>query len=177
MQDTKAYGTPVPGWKPPAVPGAPLLRGHFMQLERLEPEAHAHALFAANAEDVGAWDYLPYGPFSSEAGFIRWLSEMAVQADPFFYAIRCLDSGQVGGVAAYLRITPQAGTIEIGHINLAARLQRTRAASEALMAMIGWAFEAGYRRVEWKCDALNMPSRHAAQRLGLSFEGVFGRPP
>jgi RimJ/RimL family protein N-acetyltransferase len=76
-------------------------------------------------------------------------------------------------VLSYLRIQPQAGSIELGHINFAARLQRTRAATEAMVLLIGAAFEAGYRRFEWKCDALNRPSRRAAERLGLSYEGVF----
>jgi len=98
---------------------------------------------------------------------------MAAGSDPLFYAITDLDSGHLGGVASYLRITPQAGTIEVGHINFAASLQRTRAATEAIFLLIQWAFEAGYRRFEWKCDALNMPSRRAAQRFGLSYEGVF----
>ena len=98
---------------------------------------------------------------------------MAGQSDPFFYALRDKASGQVGGVMSYLRITPAAGSIELGHINLSPQIQRTRAATEAMMLMIGWAFEAGYRRFEWKCDALNLPSRRAAQRLGLSYEGIF----
>ena len=98
---------------------------------------------------------------------------MAGSADPLFYAVRDLDTGQIGGMLSFLRIFPEAGSIELGHINFAPRLQRTRAATEAMMLTIGWAFEAGYRRFEWKCDALNLPSRRAAERLGLSYEGVF----
>jgi RimJ/RimL family protein N-acetyltransferase len=98
---------------------------------------------------------------------------MAASTDPLFYAIRDLDTGLIGGMQAFLRISPEVGSIELGHINMAARLQRRRAASEAMLLMIGWAFNAGYRRFEWKCDALNLPSRRAAERLGLSYEGVF----
>ena len=94
-------------------------------------------------------------------------------ADPLFYVVRQRDSGHCSGVASYLRITPQSGAIEVGHINLSPELHRSRAATEAMFLMMRWAFAAGYRRYEWKCDALNMASRVAAQRLGFSFEGVF----
>src|SRR5690348_15871289 len=85
----------------------------------------------------------------------------------------CAADGKAAGVASYLRITPAAGSIEVGHIHYSPRLQRRPAATEATFLMMRWAFEAGYRRYEWKCDALNAASRAAAQRLGLSFEGVF----
>ena len=77
------------------------------------------------------------------------------------------------GVAAYLRIAPEAGSIEVGHINFSPLLQRTPAATDAMYLMMRQAFELGYRRYEWKCDALNGPSRAAAERLGLTFEGIF----
>lgn len=173
MQQGKTFGAPVPGWVVPPPPGPQLLAGRHVRLERLDAESHADSLYRANAQDPAIWDYLPYGPFASEAGYYRWLAEMAALPDPFFYAIRDLDSGQPGGVLAFLRITPEAGTIELGYINLAPRLQHSRAATEAMMLAIGWAFGVGYRRFEWKCDALNLPSRRAAQRLGLSYEGVF----
>jgi RimJ/RimL family protein N-acetyltransferase len=98
---------------------------------------------------------------------------MATKDDPVFFAIHGLQTGRWAGVASYLRITPEAGSIEVGHINLSPELQRTRAATEAMYLMMGRAFEAGYRRYEWKCNALNLGSRRAAQRLGLSYEGVF----
>ncbi len=98
---------------------------------------------------------------------------MSAGDDPFFYAIRNLESGHWQGVASYLRIAPEAGSIEVGHINFSPALQRSRAATEAMFLMMQWAFEAGYRRYEWKCDARNLPSRRAAQRLGLSYEGIF----
>ncbi len=116
---------------------------------------------------------MPYGPFSSAALYHKWVRESATQDDPFFYAIRNLETGSFGGVASYLRITPASGSIEVGHINYATQLQRTRAGTEAMYLMMRWAFDAGYRRYEWKCDALNRPSRRAAERLGLSYEGIF----
>ena len=169
----KRFGAALPDWVPPPLPGPEEMAGVYVQLERLDADAHAHGLFRANAADEAIWDYLPYGPFASEPGYIRWVREMAARDDPMFYALRDRDSGQLGGVMSYLRIAPEMGTIELGHINLAPRLQRTAAATEAMVLMIAWAFEAGYRRFEWKCDALNLPSRRAAQRLGLSYEGTF----
>lgn len=171
MGDNK-FGAPVTGWVAPRFPDAEVIEGRSMRLERLT-ERHADALFRANAEDDTIWDYLPYGPFPSEAGYIRWVKDMAAARDPFFYAVVERETGQASGVMSYLRITPEVGVIELGHINLARRLGRSRAASEAMMMMISWAFEAGYRRFEWKCDALNIPSRRAAERLGLSYEGTF----
>ena len=87
--------------------------------------------------------------------------------------MRDLDTGLCGGVASYLRITPEAGSIEVGHICIAPELAQSRAFTEAMFLMMQWAFAAGYRRYEWKCDACNMPSRRAAQRLGFSYEGIF----
>jgi len=165
-------GERLDGWVAPRFPDAAALEGRFARLERLQ-ERHAHALFRANAEDDAIWDYLPYGPFPSEAGYIRWVGEMAASRDPLFYAVIDRETGLASGVMSYLRIVPDVGVIELGHINFSQRLQRTPAASEAMMLMIRWAFEAGYRRFEWKCDALNLPSRRAAERLGLSYEGTF----
>lgn len=169
----KTFGAPLPGWSPPPRPAMAPLERRFARLERLDADAHAADLHRANSADPGIWDYLPYGPFSSAAAYHRWIRQITGGADPVFYAIQNRESGHFGGVASYLRITPEMGTIEVGHINLSPELQRTRAATEAMFLMMDWAFGAGYRRYEWKCDALNVPSRRAAQRLGFSYEGVF----
>ena len=132
---------------------------------------HAPGLHGATRGHDRLWDWMPYGPLATEDAWRDWLRAMVRGADPLFFAIEV--AGTPLGVASYLRIAPAAGAIEIGHICLSPRLQRTAAATEALTAMIGWAFRAGYRRVEWKCDALNRPSRDAALRLGLSYEGTF----
>lgn len=166
-------GAPVENWRPPSAPDGAVLEGRYVRLEPLSADEHAAGLFAAYQGHDAVWDYLPYGPFSSAALYHRWMRGLAGRDDPFFYAIQALDKPQPEGVASFLRINPQAGSIELGHINLAPGLQRSRAATEAMKLMMEWAFEAGYRRFEWKCDALNRPSRNAAQRLGLSFEGVF----
>lgn len=174
MQMAKRFGFPVPNWTPPA--GAPygVLRGAYVQIEPLCPDKHAAELFRANSADDAIWDYLPYGPFHSASTYHRWVRSMTDGAsDPLFFAFRDLASGKATGVGSYLRISPQAGSIEVGHLNFSTRLQGTRAATEAMYLMMQSAFEAGFRRYEWKCDALNMASRRAAQRLGFSYEGVF----
>ena len=93
--------------------------------------------------------------------------------DPVFLAIVEKLSGRPLGIASYLRIHPAEGSIEVGHIHFSPLLQRTKSATESMFLMMQWAFEAGYRRYEWKCNALNLASRRAAQRLGFSFEGIF----
>lgn len=168
----KMFGEAVPGWEAPRAPDVMALDGRYVRLERLE-EHHAHMLFRANIDDDGIWDYLPYGPFPSEVGYLRWVKDAAASVDPYFMAVIDRASGQPVGVLSFLRITPAVGVIELGHICFSPRLQRGRAATEAMVLMIRWAFAAGYRRFEWKCDALNIPSRRAAQRLGLSYEGIF----
>ncbi len=173
MSDEKTFGVPVPGWAPPERPSFAALDGRYARLELLNADAHAADLHCANSADDAIWDYLPYGPFTSAASYHRWVRDITSGDDPRFYAIKDRGTGHFGGVASYLRIAPESGSIEVGHINLAKELQGTRVATEALYLMMGWAFDAGYRRFEWKCDALNLGSRRAAQRLGLSYEGVF----
>lgn len=142
-------------------------------MEPLNAETHAALLFRAYLGHDALWDYLPYGPFHSAAQYHRWIRDTVADKGHLFYAIKNLETGEFEGVASFLRINPAAGSIEVGNINYAPALQRTRAATEAMFLMMQWAFEAGYRRYEWKCNALNGPSRAAGQRLGLSFEGVF----
>ena len=167
------FGEPVSDWTPPPAPGPEVLEGRWARLERLDPLRHGAEIHAANLGSDAIWGYLPYGPFADEAAWRGWAERMAGLADPFFYAIRDRATGRAAGVASFLRISPEAGSIEVGHINLSPALQRTPAATEAMALMMGWAFGAGYRRYEWKCNALNIPSRRAAQRLGFSYEGVF----
>ncbi|WP_238370050.1 GNAT family N-acetyltransferase [Heliomarina baculiformis] len=170
---SRPIGLPVPDWTPPPRPEGAVLEGRYARLEPLSAEDHAALLFAAYDGEDWLWDYMPVGPFSSASMYHRWVKEATADPELCFYAVKDLETGQYGGVASYLRIDPAAGSIEVGNINYAPRLQRTRAATEAMALMMRWAFEAGYRRYEWKCNALNMPSRAAAQRLGFSYEGVF----
>lgn len=169
----KEFGTPLPDWTPPPAPIGETLTGTYVQLERMDPDTHAADLFRAYSGHDGLWDYLPYGPFSSAAAYHRWAKDSATGNDPLFYVLRNRATGHCGGVASYLRITPASGSIEVGHINFSPEIAGTRASTEAMYLMMDWAFRNGYRRYEWKCDALNMPSRKAAQRLGFSYEGIF----
>jgi RimJ/RimL family protein N-acetyltransferase len=173
MEFERKFGVALPGWTAPPVPGALMLEGRYARLERLDPAVHGPSLYRANRADDRIWDYMPYGPFEGEQTYLNWAAAMATQSDPCFFAIVDRASGQAGGVASFLRITPGSGTIEVGHINLAPVLQGSRVATEAMFLMMQWAFAAGYRRYEWKCDALNLASRHAAERLGFSYEGIF----
>ena len=168
-------GFPLPGWTPPARPSREPMNGAFCRLEPLDPARHAAALFAAKTAVGGAqdWTYLPYGPFTDLAAYRAWMESTCLGDDPLFFAVIDLRDAQPAGVASYLRVAPSAGSVEVGHLHFASCLRRTPAATEAMYLMMKRAFALGYRRYEWKCDALNAPSRAAAQRLGLSFEGVF----
>jgi RimJ/RimL family protein N-acetyltransferase len=163
----------VTGWAPPPRPVDVALQGRYVRLVPLDADAHCADLHWANSVSDTIWDYLPYGPFSSAAAYHRWARGAQDGNDPVFFTIEDLSTGHLGGVASYLRIAPEAGSIEVGHINFAPMLQKTRAATEAMFLMMQWAFDSGYRRYEWKCNAANMASRRAAERLGLSYEGIF----
>lgn len=173
MTERDVSGKALPDWAPPPRPDAPLLEGRLVRLEPLTAAGHAADLFAAFRGDPSLWDYMPYGPFDTAAEYHDWAAAREGSADPVFLALRNRASGRAEGVASYLRITPEAGSIEVGHICLSPALQRSAAATEAMALMMDWAFAAGYRRYEWKCNALNLASRRAAGRLGFSFEGVF----
>ena len=168
-------GPPLAGWKQPPPPPRESMEGRFCRLESIDIERHSAALFEANSADSDGrlWTYMAYGPFATLADYQAWMTGKCLGDDPLFFAIIDKADGQPAGVASYLRITPAAGSIEVGHLLFAPRLQRQPAATEAMFLMMQRAFELGYRRYEWKCDALNAASRAAAQRLGLSFEGIF----
>ena len=169
-------GAALPGWAGCVPPGEAPLIGHYCQIEPIDPERHAESLFAAYQEDKEGrvWTYMPDGPFDDFATFAAWLSATAVSRDPFHHAIIDRDTGQALGKAAYLRIDPPNGVIEVGHIAYAPNLQRSRIATEAMYLMMAQVFDQlGYRRYEWKCDALNAASRRAATRYGFRFDGIF----
>ncbi len=169
-------GFPLPDWSPRQRPPRTPMEGRFCRIEPLDPGRHAASLFAANAADKEGriWTYLPYGPFASAEAYQAWVGSSARGEDPLFHAILDRASGRALGVASYLRIDPPVGVIEVGHINYAPALQRRPAATEAMYLLMRRVFdELGYRRYEWKCDALNAPSRAAAERLGFRYEGLF----
>jgi RimJ/RimL family protein N-acetyltransferase len=120
------------------------------------------------------WTYMSYGPFQAFEDYRGWLESYGTGDDPLFHAVIDLKSSRAAGVASYLNLKPDVGVVEVGHINYSPQLQRTPAATEAMFLMMRRVFdELGYRRYEWKCDALNAASRRAAERLGFVFEGVF----
>ncbi len=173
MSEKRVLGAVVAGWAVPSKPGPDRIEGRYVVLERLNADTHAADLFQAFQSDPSLWDYLFDGPFTSASAFHRWLRDCSANPDMVFYTMRDLGTGICTGMASYLRIAPEAGSIEVGNICFGPALQRTRAATDAMYLMMKWAFEAGYRRYEWKCNALNMPSRRAAQRFGFSYEGIF----
>lgn len=168
-------GHAVPNWKTSPRPARVTLAGRFCRVEPLDPARHAADLFAANSTDKEGrmWTYLGYGPFSTLEEYRAWMEPMCRAEDPLFFAIVDASSGQAAGVASLLRIDPANGSIEVGHLAYSPLLQRKPAATEAMFLLMQYAFSLGYRRYEWKCNALNEPSRLAAQRLGFSYEGVF----
>ena len=172
--EPRPIGRTVAFTTPPA-PSRATVTAPWVVLEPLDPERHAGPIFDKVQGADWVWDYLGYGPFPDAGAYADWQRQNAMGADPAFYAILDPDRPRAGalGLASFLRIDRNHGVIEIGHILMAPELQQTRTASAAIMAMIGWAFTAGYRRVEWKCDDLNAASRRAALRFGFTYEGTF----
>jgi RimJ/RimL family protein N-acetyltransferase len=168
-------GLPLPGWSPPPFPARENIEGRYCRLEPLEPEHHATDLHLANSLDAEGrnWTYLPIGPFDSLESYRNWMTASCLGTDPMFFAVVERGSGKPYGVASFMRIAPAAGSIEVGHIHFSEKMKRTPLATEAMYRMMKKAFDLGYRRYEWKCDALNAPSRAAAARFGFRFEGVF----
>lgn len=168
-------GAPLPGWKPPARPPRSAMAGRYCRVEPIDPARHARELHDANALDPSGrnFTYLLSGPFESFDAYRHWMESSCLGDDPLFHAIVDNASGKAVGVAAFMRIDPKNGVIEVGNINYSPLLQRKPAATEAMYLMMKRAFGLGYRRYEWKCDTLNAPSRAAAQRLGFSHEGIF----
>ncbi|WP_123246632.1 GNAT family N-acetyltransferase [Aeromonas dhakensis] len=167
-------GAPLPDWRGAEFPPRRTLNGWGCRLEPLDPERHGPGLWQAFNADSGAmWTYLTTGPYATEADMLVWLRECAAKTDPQFYTIIDEDGEQPLGLASYLRIDPLAGSIEVGWLHFSPALQRSRLATAAMALMMANAFALGYRRYEWKCNALNKPSWQAALRLGFSYEGTF----
>lgn len=165
----------------PAVgpPERRVLAGRHVRLEPLDP-GEAAALWAAAHPDPRAadavWRWMAQGPFADPPAMAAWLRACAASVDPLFVQIRELGSGTLRGMASWLAIRPETGSIELGNIWFGPALQRTAAATEAIWLMARHAMdERRYRRLEWKCNALNAASRAAARRFGFRFEGIFHR--
>jgi len=152
------------------------LEGRIVTLAPLDPVGHGDALYNGShgKENEHLWRYLREGPFPDRATFNSQLQQKAASDDPLVLTIMDNASGEAVGYAAYMRIEPAHRVIEVGSILYTRRLQRTVGATEAMYLMARHVFEdLCYRRYEWKCDALNAPSRKAALRLGFTFEGIF----
>jgi RimJ/RimL family protein N-acetyltransferase len=166
-------GEPI-DWSPVAAPTAEVLWGERVRLRPFDPAADAESLHAATREDPSIWTYLRIGPFAESADLRDVLEREAAAEGYLFYAIEPRDAGRALGQAGYMRIDPENGTIEIGSIFFAPGLHRTAASTEAIFLLARHVFDdLGYRRLEWKCNALNAGSRAAAERFGFRFEGVF----
>jgi RimJ/RimL family protein N-acetyltransferase len=163
-------------FKKAKIPSIFFLKGKYTILEPININKHSKGLYTNFLKDKKnrIWTYLPYGPFKSYTSFRKWLKFFCLNKDPFFYAIYAKRHKQYCGMASYLRINPEHGLIEVGHINYSPVLQNTTEGTEAMYLMMKNAFDVlGNRRYEWKCNNLNIPSKNAAKRLGFKFEGVF----
>jgi RimJ/RimL family protein N-acetyltransferase len=169
-------GAPV-AFEPVSPPARQPLRGQYVLVRPLNAELDAAALYAASHPpdgDPAIWTYLFDGPYETVQAMRDALAQAQSSDDPLFFTLAPLPEERPGGIASYLRIVPEFGVIEIGHIWFGTPMQRTTAATEAIYLLARYAFDTlGYRRLEWKCNALNVASRRAAERFGFSFEGVF----
>ena len=157
-------------------PERTVLEGRYVTLVPLDAGLHGEALWEATKgeQNDALWRYLAEGPFPNREDFDRALAGMAASEDPLFFTIIGRSTQRPAGRASYLRIDTKHRVIEVGSILYSPALQRTRGATEAMYLMARHVFEdLGYRRYEWKCNALNQPSRQAALRLGFTFEGIF----
>jgi RimJ/RimL family protein N-acetyltransferase len=168
------FETDLIHWKPVTLPAPVTLTGRFVTLEPLSAARHAHALWQAVHGHDQVWDWLADGPYGSEADLAAALALKETGAAARFFALIQAAAGQAAGYASYMRMDPANGVIEVGNVMFSPALQRTPAATEAMFLMARHIFEdLGYRRYEWKCNALNLPSQRAAKRLGFTFEGIF----
>jgi RimJ/RimL family protein N-acetyltransferase len=165
-------GLPVADPSPAPRPGPVTLTGLFGTVERLDAARHGPTLWQAMRGHDGLWTYNGFGPFAEGGEFFSWLTERAKLADPYYFTI--VDTvGRSIGMTTLMEIKPAMRSIETGHICYTPSLQRTPLSTEAHYLLARYVFETlGYRRYEWKCNALNAPSRRAALRYGFVFEGV-----
>ncbi len=167
-------GLPLTDWEGAPIPKRVTLVGKQTVASPLMPH-QARTLFPAYvADETGqVWTYMTKGPFVHELELAVWIAQLADKRDPLFFHLAYADGAPIG-IASLMRIDPAAGSIEIGNIAIVPAAQRTRGATEALFLLMHYAMDhLGYRRLEWKCDALNAPSRRAATRFGFRFEGIF----
>ncbi len=169
-------GFPLESWRSCEHPKGTDMNGRLCRLTPVSCNEHSEDLYQGYALDPEGrnWTYLPYGPFATLAEFQSWIDVHCRGDDPCFYAVIDQITGKAVGLASFLRIKPAVGVIEVGHIHFSPLIQGSAISTEAMYLMMKLVFEdLGYRRYEWKCDALNTPSCNAAKRLGFEFEGIF----
>ncbi len=169
------FGHPV-DTAPAPRPRREVLSGRFVDIVPFDVVRHASDLYTLSHGNDREWQwaYLGVPPFESLKSFTSYYAVAAEKEDPLLYAILDKATGRAVGHATYLRIEPAHRVIEVGNILFTPALQRRPGGTEAMYLMARYAFETlGYRRYEWKCNALNAPSRRAAERYGFRFEGVF----
>lgn len=178
MPEINEYGQTVgdalTDWQgAPALPRK-VLSGHYCRLDPLTAE-HAADLFDAYAQaaDERDWTWMASDRPASVADTAAWIDGKVQDQGLVPYAVIDLKSGRAVGLVCYMAIDRENGTVEIGHVTWSPRMQQTVLGTEAVWLLLGNAFAYGYRRVEWKCDSLNVASRRAAERLGFTFEGRF----
>jgi RimJ/RimL family protein N-acetyltransferase len=167
--------TDLSAWQPRPRPGRVTLAGSWCRLEPLDATRHGDSLFAASMAPGAEqrFRYLPDTPLD-RPGFDAWLARAVASEDPLFYAVLDAVTGRCEGRQSLLNIIPAHGTVELGHILWGPAIARGRVATEAMFLAASYAFdELGYRRFEWKCNALNEPSVRAARRFGFTYEGTF----
>lgn len=170
-----AVGEPITEWVTVEAPQAAPLAGRFTILEPLNAKKHGAGLHAANKTDAHnrMWTYLPYGPFVNDAAYFKWLADKEKSTDPLFFCITDKHTAGLLGLIALARIDTENGSIEVAHLAFSPKMQRTVHSTEAIYLLLSYVFSLGYRRVEWKCNALNTPSISAAMRVGFTYEGLF----
>jgi len=169
-------GFPVTDWVAATVPSHEQMEGLYTRVAGVVDTSACESLFNAYLNDTKGlnWTYLPYGPFIKLSDFNTWFEQTCFGDDPLFHVVYDKSSHNAVGLASLMRIKPIAGSIEVGHIHFSPLMQRSKMATEAMYLMMKRVFdELGYRRYEWKCDALNEPSKRAAQRFGFTYEGTF----
>lgn len=169
----RPLGKQVHDWTPAKDPFGVSLRGQYADLSPLDIARDAPGLWHQMGPHPWLWDYLSYGPPQNLDSFVAGIVDLEQSPTTPCLVVRSKDKDTPLGYACFWTNAPATGSTEIGNVTLSPALQKTPVATDAFYVMIAWAFEHGYRRVEWKCNALNAPSRRAAQRLGFSYEGIF----
>ena len=174
MPDALPVSADLANRKPVHRPLPQTLSGRYATLEPLDTARHGADLWDAIQGHDEVWKWLPGSPAVSASAMIESVERWRKGEDALVLAIVPKNTGRAAGWASYMRIKPAHGVIEVGNILFSPSLQRTRAATESMYLMARHIFDdLRYRRYEWKCNALNAPSRRAALRLGFTFEGIF----